>query len=263
MRQVESWMGLSSQEQADFEAKSLIGADIKAALDKLVATHGQEQVKGPLLLVLSEFFRERIAPVDRYCEAFRQWHRALIARGGYKDPTVMAIEVVLGGLSKSSMLDRLIYGGEKLRTEKCPDPKHAGVWQGLDDMSHICLHGCGNTGWLPQPDDDAHAYGRWFMERFKKLPIFTEADALGVAVYCFKDGNPGPEGVEELESLGLFVSRYANGLHNYGGVRLQVRSIYYRNSETSLAMLMDHFIPTALMPFPKTVRTISPPQKQE
>lgn len=55
-------------------------------------------------------------------------------------------------ISKSALLARLIYGGEKLRSRKCLI--HEGRWSGLPFMDNQCMHGCDLTGWLPEPGDD-------------------------------------------------------------------------------------------------------------
>ena len=47
-------------------------------------------------------------------------------------------------ITKSALLDRLLYCGESLRTEMCPT--HKGRWSGLFGE---CEHGCQLTGWLP------------------------------------------------------------------------------------------------------------------
>lgn len=49
-------------------------------------------------------------------------------------------------IEKSSLLYRLLYLGEPLRTQKCP--VHLGVWHGIQPVP--CPHGCGLTGWLPK-----------------------------------------------------------------------------------------------------------------
>lgn len=55
-------------------------------------------------------------------------------------------------IRKSCLLERLLYGGEKLRTRPCP--VHKGQWSGVTDPA--CQY-CGvgptckcNTGWLPE-----------------------------------------------------------------------------------------------------------------
>lgn len=53
-------------------------------------------------------------------------------------------------VSKSCLLDRLIYGGEELRTKKCPE--HDGHWSGcsfLAECPHGCSFGANLTGWIP------------------------------------------------------------------------------------------------------------------
>jgi len=50
-------------------------------------------------------------------------------------------------IRKSNLLARLIYGGQKLRTQMCPE--HKGEWTG--PRPDPCPHGCGFTGWLPEP----------------------------------------------------------------------------------------------------------------
>lgn len=75
---------------------------------------------------------------------------------GYKLHTLMrmkswneTLSSVELSIRKSALLARLIYGGEKLRTQKCP--QHKGHWSGLEHPDNQCPHGCGLTGWLPEP----------------------------------------------------------------------------------------------------------------
>jgi hypothetical protein len=60
-----------------------------------------------------------------------------------------AIDRVFLMISKSCLLDRMLYGGEPLRVTMCPD--HKGTWQGIDWHGDACKHGCGLTGWIPAP----------------------------------------------------------------------------------------------------------------
>ncbi len=46
---------------------------------------------------------------------------------------------------KSNCLGRMLYSGEDLRTEKCPE--HKGHWSGYNSQ---CELGCQMTGWLPR-----------------------------------------------------------------------------------------------------------------
>lgn len=58
-------------------------------------------------------------------------------------------------ISKSCLLDRLIYGGETLRTEICP--VHHGIWSGCSadalPKECNCRHGICVTGWQRNPGD--------------------------------------------------------------------------------------------------------------
>lgn len=50
-------------------------------------------------------------------------------------------------IAKSSLLCRLLYDGETLRTTPCPT--HKGRWSGCHPEP--CEHGCDYVGWLPNP----------------------------------------------------------------------------------------------------------------
>jgi hypothetical protein len=58
-------------------------------------------------------------------------------------------------IAKSNLLYRLLYLGERLRTEPCP--RHRGVWSGYKDSAPFCdcqylesgTVGFDVTGWLP------------------------------------------------------------------------------------------------------------------
>lgn len=54
-------------------------------------------------------------------------------------------------ITKSNLLARLLYNGEKLRTRECPE--HKGKWSGIEWTDNRCPHGCQLTGWLPEPED--------------------------------------------------------------------------------------------------------------
>jgi hypothetical protein len=61
-------------------------------------------------------------------------------------------------INKSSLLDRLIYLGEKLRPTRCPE--HKGTWSGLEVgpypehgiAGNVCPHGCNLLGWIPESE---------------------------------------------------------------------------------------------------------------
>lgn len=59
-----------------------------------------------------------------------------------------AVDDVFLQISKSALLDRLLYGGEPVRTKPCPE--HKGRWSGLEFGENMCPHGCQLTGWLPE-----------------------------------------------------------------------------------------------------------------
>ncbi len=55
-------------------------------------------------------------------------------------------------ISKSNLLARLLYAGEKLRTKMCP--KHKGHWSGIEwGPDNACPHKCQLTGWIQEEID--------------------------------------------------------------------------------------------------------------
>lgn len=95
--------------------------------------------------------------VNQYCNALDTWLGALeaaLAREPadevLKDLVVAARRVKLA-VTKSNLLYRLIYLGQRLRTRPCPE--HKGHWSGYSEQP--CPHGCSSgldvTGWLPEP----------------------------------------------------------------------------------------------------------------
>lgn len=105
---------------------------------------------------LAAHYGEPVRPVSVYCAAFAAWAEALRVRASREDsPHDENLEHVAQlvndsglqlAIAKSSMLGRLIYGGEELRTQPCPE--HEGAWSGVG----MCSHGCDLTGWLPAED---------------------------------------------------------------------------------------------------------------
>lgn len=102
---------------------------------------------------LAEHYGEPVRPVSHYCNAFETWCR--VVQENYPETSSEAMSLVAGAIerayptlwlaiTKSSLLARMIYGGEELRTEKCPE--HHGQWMGI----FRCPHGCDGTGWLPK-----------------------------------------------------------------------------------------------------------------
>lgn len=84
---------------------------------------------------------------DVYCPKFHEWAKVKIDAPDFWNHWCR-IELAI---MKSCLLDRLIYGGEKLRTQKCP--KHLGKWSGCSFASCECSHDSCLTGWIKNPDD--------------------------------------------------------------------------------------------------------------
>jgi hypothetical protein len=62
-----------------------------------------------------------------------------------------SVEYVFRSIHKSNLLARILYEGEKLRTQKCPE--HKGKWSGCESGENICPHKCQLTGWIQEPED--------------------------------------------------------------------------------------------------------------
>jgi len=105
-----------------------------------------EQLK-QILRELQDFFGEPVLPVTKYCKALYTY---LDLRAEKDEKFAEMYGFLNVSVNKSCLLDRLIYCGEELRTEKCPT--HDGIWSGCDfDQKITCCRGpCGCiTGWLP------------------------------------------------------------------------------------------------------------------
>lgn len=93
--------------------------------------------------------RVRLAERQRFCAQMEVW-RTAITDNHEDDPEwegqIDALNDVFMMIHKSSLLDRLLYCEQELRTEKCPT--HKGIWSGIH--WEPCPHGCGYTGWLPK-----------------------------------------------------------------------------------------------------------------
>ena len=104
--------------------------------------------------------------IRKFCEAMETWAKACTTE--LSTDTGHTIqwrrefrthwEFIQLAIYKSCLLDRLIYGGETLRTEICPE--HQGVWCGIPIRDHkpvICPHGCNHgielTGWIQNTTD--------------------------------------------------------------------------------------------------------------
>ena len=85
---------------------------------------------------------QRELPSD--CEYRLQWRKEFAGHWGFIRLAIL----------KSCLLDRLIYGGEKLRENMCPI--HKGHWSGCNitgEEACDCAHDACITGWLQNPDD--------------------------------------------------------------------------------------------------------------
>lgn len=102
-----------------------------------------EQEAEAMLVRLSQFYDAPVLPLPRFCAAMRTWFRAVQARG--EAPYAKMLDEINIDISKSNLLDRLLYAGEELRTRECP--VHQGRWNG-QAMLLGCDHDCDGTGWL-------------------------------------------------------------------------------------------------------------------
>lgn len=96
---------------------------------------------------LREYFGEPMLPVTKYCKALETYANLKAEKD---EEFAKYYRFLIIDIYKSCLLDRLIYCGEELRTEKCP--KHDGHWSGInfgkDQCECLCSCGC-TTGWLP------------------------------------------------------------------------------------------------------------------
>lgn len=104
-----------------------------------------------MLAELTEHYHQPVLPMSDFCNAISTWFRCIEKNNLDTDKNYNQGSAYYKHLSnietdirKSNLLGRLLYGGEKLRNEKCP--KHLGRWSGIGD----CEHGCDLTGWLPK-----------------------------------------------------------------------------------------------------------------
>jgi hypothetical protein len=54
-------------------------------------------------------------------------------------------------IGKSNLLARILYSGEKMRTQRCPE--HKGRWTGIEWADNACPHKCQLTGWVQEQED--------------------------------------------------------------------------------------------------------------
>lgn len=100
-----------------------------------------------------------VMPVSFFCDFLREWQQLCDQPLLDAEPEDLArrrdrsekISYVFIQITKSNLLSRTIYGGEKPR--KTPCPVHKGRWSGCqhpDDMAckGVCADGINLTGWL-------------------------------------------------------------------------------------------------------------------
>ncbi len=99
-----------------------------------------------------EAWQTKVTPlmtVEHYCRQFAIWSNACRDESDgspWAKSIAEAFETIHLAVYKSNLLFRLIYGGEKLRTEKCPI--HQGRWSGcVPDPCPICAFDSDVTGW--------------------------------------------------------------------------------------------------------------------
>jgi hypothetical protein len=108
-----------------------------------------------MLKLLTEHFQQPVLPMRRFCAAISQWFRCIEELN--TDPEEekqwcqgneywMHLRKIETDIQKSNLLYRLLYVGEKFRTEKCP--AHKGHLTFAQEQVEGCT--CDGTGWVPQ-----------------------------------------------------------------------------------------------------------------
>lgn len=103
---------------------------------------------------------------SQFCDALRTWARLVSEPKPGEDEDAKrerqqfaaAWGTVELAITKSCLLDRLIYCGDVVRTEPCP--VHKGHWSGISatPCQYCGVSPCGcNTGWVPAKFDAAKA----------------------------------------------------------------------------------------------------------
>ncbi len=131
------------------------------ALAREVADTGDLETAERLVALLRREDRRGgpILRATRFCAAFDAWagacSTALPGDGEetkkWREEFARHWRFIHLALTKSNLLHRLIYLGEKLRTRQCP--VHMGRWSGCG-QNCICNSGMNVTGWLPNDDDE-------------------------------------------------------------------------------------------------------------
>lgn len=100
---------------------------------------------------------------SKFCKAMDAWAKACMTdlptddeyKKKWREKFRDAWGFIRLSIGKSCLLDRLIYGGETIRTEMCP--VHQGHWSGCTDQKPPpgcnCYHGICVTGWQKNRGD--------------------------------------------------------------------------------------------------------------
>lgn len=107
-----------------------------------------------MLEKLSRHYNEPVMPVKRYCSALETWAKCIVELNekptkGFKQgyDYYKHLYKVFRDIKKSNLLWRLIYEGEELRTEPCPQCN--GEWNGQVMIgTQKCQSACEDIGWL-------------------------------------------------------------------------------------------------------------------
>ena len=120
-----------------------------------------DEQEAAMFAALTRKAGEPVLRLSKVCNAVRDYARALKEQLLREPPTdkhdaerektrcYVLDDLVHRSIPKSGLMARLLYLGEELRTEMCPD--HNGkmdtaIWCG---GSPACPHGCQGSGWLP------------------------------------------------------------------------------------------------------------------
>jgi len=120
-----------------------------------------------MLRALVRYYKEPVMPMSKYCAAFITWSHAIESNredfiGEFGNEAMLEIAniapLIQTAIMKSSLLSRLLYAGQELRTEKCA--LHKGHWAGLyserPNLASLgiteectCWDGWEASGWVP------------------------------------------------------------------------------------------------------------------
>lgn len=162
--------------ETSFHQSCLIEIVKRAKVDPVKEPELTDEQAQEMLDRLSKHFKEPVMPMSKYCKALSTWAR-IVENKFFKENEDKSyheqrnypyahLTRIMVNIRKSNLLYRLLYKGEELRKESCPE--HKGKW----GMSHVhCA--CGGTGWLPNPGDEGeYVQGVYLV----KIPVREESD---------------------------------------------------------------------------------------